>query len=230
MENDWGSTIFMAFLIVASVAGLALLPVLALQLSVHSEILVRHSLVGALYIVICTLGVFAVFYPAKCKGMFQRFQNPLPQAGKSSVPVRIRGHHPDCQNYSGNRIRVGRRVFCAACSGLFVGAIIALVGAASHFFVGLDVAWGSMWMLALGELWMLLGLAQIRFAGYTKAFVNVVFVVGSFVTLVEIDMVSENLLIDLYALGLIAFMLWVRILLSEWNNRRICQTCRLCFQ
>jgi hypothetical protein len=162
--------------------------------------------------------------------MLQKIQNPLPQANKSSIPVQIKGHHPDCQNYSGNRITVGGRVFCAACSGLLVGAIIALIGTAFYFFVGSNVAWGSVWLVALGEIWMLLGLAQIKFAGYVKMILNVVFVAGSFVTLVEADLLGKTLLLDLYVLGLIGFLLWLRILLSEWNNQRTCQMCQSCFQ
>jgi hypothetical protein len=75
----------------------------------------------------------------------------------------------------------------------------------------------------------LLGLAQIKFAGYVKLFINVIFVVGSFVTLVETDLLGGSILVDFYVLGLIVFVLWFRLLLSEWNNGRICQTCQLCF-
>jgi hypothetical protein len=98
-----------------------------------------------------------------------------------------------------------------------------------YFFVGLDIVWSNTWLLLLGEVCILLGLAQIKFAGYVKMFINVIFVVGSFVTLVETDLLGGSILVDLYVLGLIVFMLWFRILLSEWNNRRICQTCQLCF-
>jgi hypothetical protein len=108
--------------------------------------------------------------------------------------------------------------------------MIALIGAALQFFVGLSVVWGSVWLLALGEIGLVLGLAQIKFAGYAKVIVNVVFVVGSFVTLAEADVLGESVLVDLYVLGLIGFLLWLRILLSERNNRRICQTCQSCFQ
>ncbi len=76
---------------------------------------------------------------------------------------------------------------------------------------------------------MLLGLAQVRLVGYVKAILNAVFVVGSAITLVETDMLSGSNLLDLYVLGLIVFLLWLRILLSEWNNRRVCQTCGSCF-
>ncbi len=230
MEKAKVSSVSVAFLLAASIVGLAVIPILVLQPNLGDfPVSARHSLVGALYIAICALGISAVFYPTKCKSMFRKSQNPLSQANKPSIPIQIRGHHPDCQNYSANRIMVGRRAICAACSGLLIGAVIALIGVAAHFFVGLNIAWGSVWLLALGEIWMLLGLAQIKFAGYAKVIVNVFFVVGSFVTLVETDGLGESVLVDLYALGLIAFMLWLRILLSEWNNRRICQTCRSCF-
>ena len=231
MERGRVSTVFIAFLLAVSIVGLAQIPVLVLQPNLEDfQFSVRHSLVGALYSAVCLLGVAAIFYPAKCRGMFQKTQNPLPEANKPSSPVQIEGHHPGCQNYSGNRITVGGRVFCAACSGLLVGAIIALIGAAFYFFVGLNVAWGSVWLVVLGEIWMFLGLAQIKYGGYVKVILNVIFVVGSFVTLVETDVLGKSVLVDLYVLGLIGFLLWFRVLLSEWNNKRICQTCQSCFQ
>jgi hypothetical protein len=229
MGKNLGSTASLMFLIMVSIVGLALIPVLVLQPNIiHVQSSIRQGLAGTLYIAICILGVSAVFYPAKCKSIFGKSQNPLPQA--SNLSVQIRGHHPDCQNYSANRIRVGGQVICAACSGLLIGAVTVFIGAVLHFFVGLNIFWGSVWLLMLGEIWMLLGLAQIKFAGYAKVLVNVVFVVGSFVTLVETDLLGGSILVDLYTLGLIVYMLWFRILLSEWNNGRICQRCQLCFQ
>jgi hypothetical protein len=219
-----------AFLVAVSIVGLALVLLLVLQPNPeHFQPSVRTSVVGSIYSLICLSGIAAVFYPAKCKGLFQK-QNPLSQASGVSGSVRIRGHHPDCQNFSGNRIRINGRELCAACSGLLVGAIIALVGSALQFFIGLTVVSASVWLLALGEIGMVLGLFQIKFAGYAKVVVNVVFVVGSFVALAGADVLGEGLLVDLYVLGLIGFLLWLRILLSEWNNRRICGSCQACFQ
>ncbi len=217
--------------IAVSMAGLALIPVLVLQSKPdYSQVSLWHNLVGALFSVICVLGIAAVFYPARCRGMFQRTQNPMLQTGKHFSSVRIVGHHPGCQKFAANRISIKGREVCAACSGLLVGAIIALVGAALQFFAGLSVVWGGVWLLGLGEIGMVLGLAQIKFAGYAKVIANIIFVVSSFVTLAFSDVLAGSLLVDFYVLGLIAFMLWVRILLSEWNNRRTCQMCTSCFQ
>ena len=227
--KNLGSTASLTFLIVVSVVGLALIPVMVSQTNpTRVQVSIRHGLVGTLYIAICVLGVSAVFYPAKCKSIFGKSQNPLLQT--SNLSVQIRGHHPDCQNYSANRIKVGKRVICAACSGLLIGGATVFIGTILHFFAGLNIIWSSFWLLVLGETLMLLGLAQIKFAGYVKMLVNVIFVVGSFVTLVETDLLGRSILVDLYMLGVIVYMLWFRILLSEWNNGRICQRCQLCFQ
>jgi hypothetical protein len=214
-----------------SCIGLALVPVLTTETSwSDSPSVFGHVLTGALYALVCFLGIFAVFFPTKCRGTFQRTQSPQFQANVRSGAVGIKGHHPNCQSFSGNRIRIGTGFFCAACSGLLVGAIIALAGADLYFFAGLSAGLGSVWLVLLGEILMLLGLAQIRFVGYVKVVINAVFVVGSAITLVETDMLSASILLDLYVLGLIVLLLWLRILLSEWNNRRICQTCGSCFQ
>jgi hypothetical protein len=230
-EKDGVSTVSVAFLLAATIVGLLLIPFLVLQSNLLLfQISVRQNLVGVLYSVICLLGVAAVFYPNKCRGIFQRTQNPVYQVGIPSSPIRIRGHHPDCQNFASNRIRLGQREFCAACSGLLIGAIIAWVSNVLQFFVGFSVVWASMGLLMLGEVGLVLGVTQIKFAGVAKAIVNVVFVVGSFVTLAEADVLGGSMLVDVYVLGLIVFLLWLRILLSERNNRRTCQTCQSCFQ
>ena len=230
MGKDKSSNLSVTLLLLLSIVGLALIPVLVLQPNIQDFQVFNQRIVGILFMTVLLLGIAAAFYPTKCRGLLEKTQNPLPQQKKVANPMRIRGHHPDCQNYSGNRIEVLGRVFCAACSGLLVGAIIALIGTAIHFFVGLNLAGGDVWLLGLGEIGMLFGLAQIKVAGFVKATLNAVFVVGSFATLAAADAVGKSLFVDLYAVGLILFLLWFRISLSEWNNKRTCRRCLLCFQ
>jgi hypothetical protein len=230
MKKGGTSTVPVKFLVAVAIVGLAIIFVLVLHPSLKDfQPSIRHSLVGISYCTICVLGIVAVFYPAKCTSIFQK-QNPLLQTNGSPGSVHVSGHHPDCQNFSGNRIMIIGRELCAACSGLLVGAIVALVGSAIQFFIGLNIISANIWLLALGEICVVLGLVQFKFSGYAKVILNLFFVVGSFVTLAVADVLSESLLVDIYVIGLIGFLLWLRILLSEWNNRQICQTCRLCFQ
>ncbi len=87
---------------------------------------------------------------------------------------------------------------------------------------------GNFWVLAVGEFLMLIGLAQVKMGGYVKMAVNALFVVSSFIMLIEADLAGQNLFVDAYVLGLIVFMLWFRILISEWNNKQTCLVCGHC--
>ncbi|HLN89532.1 MAG TPA: hypothetical protein VK253_05655, partial [Candidatus Binatia bacterium] len=138
------------------------------------------------------------------------------------------GHHPDCEEFSANRLIIRDSVFCAACSGLLVGAVASMTWVVLFSLGFLNLGTGSFWVLSAGEVLMVAGLAQIKMKGYVKMAMNALFVVGSCISLVEVDLVGQSLLVDAYILGLIVFVLWFRILLSEWNNKRICVACGRC--
>jgi hypothetical protein len=217
------------FLVAVSVFGLALVPLLLLQPNLQTDQSpMRRPLVGAIYSVVCVFGIVAVFYPGKCRMMFKKPNDSIDNKNPSASAVQFKGHHPDCEEFSGNRITIRGSVFCAACSGLLVGAIVSIVGVVLFSLGFIDFGTGSLWVLAAGGVLMLVGLAQIKMRGYVKMVVNALFVVGSWISLVGADLVGQNLLIDAYVLGLIVFMLWFRILLSEWNNKRICLACGRC--
>ena len=220
---------FLLFLVGVSVFGLALTPILLLQPNLQLyQLPFRRPLISVLYGVICVAGVIAVFYPAKCRLMFQKPNASLGSNKTSASAIQIIGHHPDCEEFSANRITIKGSVRCAACTGLLIGAIVAMVGVVLFSLGFFDWGTGSLWVLVAGEVLMLVGLAQIKMKGYVKMAANALFVFGSCISLIVADLAGQSLLVDLYVLGLIVFMLWFRILLSEWNNKRICVACGRC--
>ncbi len=223
------SRFFLLFLVAVSVFGLLLVPSLLLQPNLQADPSpIRRPLVGAIYSLVCIVGVVAVFYPGKCRIMFKKPNVSLASRKSSVSAIQFTGHHPDCADFSANRITISGSVFCAACSGLLVGAIAALVGVGLFSLGLLDFGTRSLWVLVTGEVLLLVGLAQIKMRGYVKMAVNALFVVGSCMSLVGGDLIGQSLLVDSYVLGLIVFMLWFRIFLSEWNNKRICLACGQC--
>jgi len=217
------------FLAATAVFGLVLVPLLLLQLNLQADQSpFRRPLISGIYSAVCILGVVAVFYPGKCRMMFQK-PNVSPDSGKTSaLAIQVKGHHPDCEKFSDNRITIRGSVFCAACSGLLIGAIVAMVGIVLFSLDFLSLESGSVWVLVAGEVLMLVGLAQTKFSCYVKMAVNALFVVGSYISLIAVDLAAQSLLVDAYMLGLICFMLWFRILLSDWNNKRVCLACARC--
>lgn len=216
------------FLTAATLFALALIPILLIQPNLQTETSpLRTPLISATYTIICIAGIAAVFYPNKCRTQFQK-PKTSPNIEKKPTPeIPFTGHHPNCENFKNNRITTRFSTYCAACTGLLIGAIIALAGVVL-FSLGFFAGAGNLWVLTTGEGLMLAGLTQTRTKGYTKTTINALFVVGSFISLVATDLAGQSLLIDAYVLALIVFMLWFRIQLSEWNNKRTCTTCGRC--
>ena len=220
------------FAVIVSIFGAVTITVLLLQpVNYVRDFTFTPTLVGSLYFGVCVLGIYAVFYPKKCQRTLI-FQKVIISSRDHSVTpktVQYRGHHPDCLMFSVNRIEIRKNVLCAACSGLLIGAIVALVGAFLYFFIGYTFLWLDPWILVVSNAGMLLGLFQFKFTRYVKLAVNASFVFCSFITLVIADQLGKSLFIDLYVLGLIVFLLATRILLSEFYNKRTCSQCKQCF-
>jgi hypothetical protein len=212
--------------------GLIMLPFLLFQ-SNKFEVNFLNSkfLVGSLYSLVCLFGIVAIFYPQKCQNTFTFRQNATleskSQTGEGSDLI-FKGHHPNCKKFEGNRIKIYRFVFCSACLGLLIGAIFAMIGTMFYFFFGTPFPLANPGILFVGSGGMLLGIVQFVFRSYVKLFVNSLFVVGSLLMLISADLIGGSLLIDLYVVGMIVFLLLTRIMLSEWNNRKICLECGSC--
>ena len=218
---------------VISILGLAIIPVLLQQSNKPlSDVAFNRLLIGSLYTVLCLLGISAVFYPRKCEESFivrtqsKTSKNPRIEPASKSVP--LQGHHPDCEEFSANRIYLRQYVLCAACTGLLAGAIISLTVALFYFFIGIEFMPADSRILLIGYAGLFAGLGQFKLSGYAKMIANLSFVLGSLITLIIADLEGGSLLIDLYVFGLIVFLLLTRILISEWNNSRTCVKCETC--
>ena len=225
-ESKTSFNFFLKFTFVVSIFGLVSIPMLLSQSGKYQiDFSFSKPLIGSLFAGICIVGISAIFYPKKCEKTFMfKKRSELQGQGK----MHFRGHHPDCEKFSANRITIQKATLCSACAGLLVGAVGALIGTFLYFFVGFVPPLADSRVLLVGYAGMLLGLVQFKFGGYVKLMANALFVLGSFVTLTTADLLGRSLLIDLYVLGLIFFLLLARILISEWNNKRICVNCEGC--
>ncbi len=232
MAKTFKTDLFLKFAVVVCIFGL--LTVLALLFQPGSHKIYpqfSRALIGSLYASLCLVGVIAIFFPKNCERAFI-FDPTHPsenegESAESRKKIQFSGHHPDCQHFSPNRLIIKKTTLCASCSGLLVGASAALVGTIFYFFLGFMPVAGFMFLL-VGYACLFFGLFQFRFGGYVKFVANALFVFGSFLTLTAIDNLSANLSIDLYAFGLIIFLLLTRIYISQWNNKRICAKCSRC--
>jgi hypothetical protein len=196
----------------------------------------RKPLVGAVFSLVCGLGILAGTFPSKCSGMFHF--KPARRGKLAQVPAEshqrtpaFQGHHPDCGSFGTHVFRVGIRVFCAGCVGLILGAALSLLGAAMYFFLRLSFELDYLLVFWVGFIGVSCGLLQYHLFNWGRNLVhlavNTFFVFGVFLLLVGVDAVTQNVTTDLYLIALSIFWLFTRILLSQQDHRRICTACRV---
>lgn len=183
-----------------------------------------HSYIARiLFGVICFLGIIAGVAPKWCT-----FASKGERRGSDGVA----GHHPDCGHFPGHTIGLGERVYCAGCSGLVIGACLALLGLFSGFYP-LDLVVGF-WF---GVLLVGLGLAQHFIdlgSGWLHFWLNLFFVLGAWFMFMAIQLMSLGFFVSAYFLVVTVFWIYARIRASQWIHVMVCSgcgvKCRLCFE
>lgn len=234
MRQGINPNFILMFTVSVSLFGLFTTLMLALYPpTIQEDFLWRKPLIGSIFTLICISGIVAVFFPKKCSQTFSVPKTEKPAISNTEDPIfhkisiTLKGHHPDCRRYSAHVIHVDKHVFCAACTGLLLGALVSIAGTTLYFFVGRDIGKTGFIVVLFGQVGIILGFVQFKFKGYTRSGLNAFFVIAAFLTLVGIDKLAENTFIDLYLIFLIVFWLWTRILISQWDHWRICHTCKI---
>lgn len=220
--------LYLVFLVGASVFGLFAVLLFVFNQSVYTDnVAWRKPLVGSIFLLLCATGGVAALSPVKCSVTVghQKNRSRDSQAVAEGSGLIFRGHHPDCAGFSMHVLNVGGHVFCAACAGLFAGALISLALVVVYFFFGLGFGEIALPAVVLGDAGVMVGFLQLKSRGIVRAVLNALFVLGAFFFLRGIDELARSAVIDAFAIALIILWLVTRITLSEWDHARICRLC-----
>ncbi len=161
------SKFFLLFLVAVAVFGLALVPLLLLQPNLQSD----QSSLPATSRKRCILSY--LHWRCSCSVLSWQMSLDVPKTERS-LPIltksllqlfRLKGTIQTVKTSQLIGSQYRGSVFCAACSGLLIGAIAAIVGIALFSLGFFDLGTGSLWVLAAGEVLMIVGLAQIKMSG-----------------------------------------------------------------
>jgi hypothetical protein len=215
---------FLIFAISVSIFGLFTVLIIGINPPmIYGSFFWRKPLIGSIFSLICILGIFAALFPKQCS---QTFHFRKENMNLTSHRIHATSHHPDCGKFSAHVIHVNSHMLCAACTGLLLGAIIALVGTAFYFFGGWHIEEVSFPAVLIGVVGIVLGFLQLKFRGFIRLILNMFFVLGAFLILIGIDELTESLFVDFFLAALIVFWILTRIQLSQWDHWRICNSCK----
>ena len=219
---------FPLFVTIVSIFGMLTVVMLSLNPPVAQQnISWRKLAIGSIFVAICLAGIFAAFFSNRCRtaSAFHSPRDTISIKGKGEPEIKLKGHHFDCGKFSDHVINIGRFSFCAACFGLSLGATLALLGTTAYFLYGIEVVQNGLGIVAVGQVGVAVGFIQFKFKGFSRFALNTVFVLGIFSTIVGVDILARNVIVDLYLELLSIFWLFTRILFSRWDHLRICQEC-----
>lgn len=200
----------------------------------HESFVWRKPLIGSAFSLICILGILAVFFPKQCSGISdavakgKRERSALDNFLSHGTSPTTKGHHPDCEGFSAHVFHMGNRTICTACTGLLLGGLAAFTGTVVYFFGPWHMISNSSLLIWIGVVGVGLGFFQFKVkATAIRLSLNAFFVLGTFLILVGADGLAQSVFADMFVILLAIFWLFTRIVLSQWDHRKICYTCRV---
>ena len=228
MKTETRPRFIMKFMLFVSLFGLFTTVLMMIYPpKVPVDLFQRKPLIGSTFIVICAAGIAAALSPRKCSTSFDTHVPKSMSIRESKIVTSVssEAHHPNCGRFSAHTIQFRGSSYCAACTGLVLGASLAIAISVGYFFLGLSVGGLNLLDLTLGPLGPLVGFVQFAFKGWVRAAANAFFVFGSSLIVIGMDPHVGNFFVDLYVVGLVVFWIMTRIAISQWDHSRICLAC-----
>ena len=224
-----------------SLIGLILASILLFYTPATQDFAWRRSIISSTYALICILGSVAVFFPKKCSRIIcprnwqtvpkMLYNTSMLDEGRTTSLFGFKlthGHHPKCESFSDHELQVGKRTFCAGCTGLLIGALISLVTVSAYFLSQVQLDNVAIPLIGFGFITVPVGLLTpilLARRSTTRFGLNALFILGMSSILVGADTLLHNIQIDLYLIALDILWLATRISLSQLNHERICADC-----
>jgi hypothetical protein len=222
---------FAAFLLLVSVFGLVISTVLLKNpFSFGAAPGYRRALMALVYDLVCISGILAVLFPIACSRVSGARFSPAesPQllgirATRFLGLLVVHGHHPSGSELTKHELLVRGRSYCATCYGLLTGAVVSLT-IMTAFAVSGSQGWVGTYSAYLayyvGVAAVIIGLLQpivLEVGAKARFVLAFVFVVGTSLMLLATELLTANLMADLFVILLAIFWLLSRISLSHWS-------------
>jgi hypothetical protein len=223
--------VYVAFLLLVSIFGLVISTVLLRNpFSFGAAPGYRRMLMALVYDLVCIAGILAVLFPIACSRVsgarFSSAESPQLlgiRATRFLGLLVVHGHHPWGSELTEHELLVRGRSYCATCYGLLAGAVVSLTimtaFAVSGWqgWVGTYSAYLAYYVGVAAVITGLLHPLVLKVGAKARFVVAFVFVVGTSLMLLVTELLTANLMADLFVILLAIFWLLSRISLSHWS-------------
>lgn len=223
------------FLISISIFSLILVAYLIWYSSNLGEKFVLHDfIVGSTFVAVCLFGGIASICPNTCGKIFS-WKLIKKSNNFHSTKSNFKGHHYPCGKFLNHILKIGKKYFCATCTGLLIGAIFGIIGSIVYFYGDFQIE-GISILLPMGVIFVVYGLFQSLMpkmdGALSRLFAGILLVLGSFILLASLDNVGASTFTSLFFIVISIFWVFTKIDLSQREHRKTCLNCsnKLCYR
>lgn len=218
-ETKWSES--NTFSIILSFLGLFLLVFLIFA---TPAVPYTGELIQVLFILICVFGGLAALYPSQCAGIILGKKEALSRKNEDGT----KGHHPDCELFKEHILFIRGERYCAGCTGLLLGAMVAIFGILIYYFYPFSFNGNITVIIGAGTVFLSLFILLLNKApAGVKFTANFFLVFGSLLILLGMINLKTGLIFQLYFLGLILVWIASKSEVSRKNHAQICGDCDL---
>lgn len=218
------------YLALSVVAGIFVLVMVFLGSSGLGEVTFgTRAAVGGVYTASCLLGISIAIRPGWLRRVTNQTGHGPSTATADGRRRRRQGHHPDCEHFKGHTLQIGGKVLCGGCTGLALGSVVSIVGAASYMILSLNESRIVLFsILGAGLFVVSLCLVETRIPAREKSvhlLSNAFLVVGFLLVVTGVLELTAEMVFGLVAVLLSFLWLDTRIQISGWRHFEICKEC-----
>jgi hypothetical protein len=188
----------------------------------------ERLLVGSIFIIISLGGIYSAFRPGRLKRLFIKPDEKKTELKTKSI-ISLAGHHPECKPFEKHSFKYKNSEFCTGCYGLAIGSIIAIISICIYFYYNITVGVNfSIIILSAGFTLLVINYIETLFYHNTMIFhlvSNCLLIIGFLLIVISITEITGEASYGIIATIFSVLWLDVRIHLSQYKHRRICQLC-----
>ncbi len=189
----------------------------------------ERLLISGLFIFVNTLGSISALRPGILRRIIHNTQTKKTQKNQKKQPIRLQGHHPTCGRFIHHTLAYKKKIYCAGCLGLTIGASLANIIMIIYLGGIIHLSSANAFIVLVISLFLIIHgyteLFWLRSNEWYHTITNMFFILG-FALLVFAILERTND-ITYGVISIIFSILWIdaRIYLSRWKHQQICRQC-----
>lgn len=185
----------------------------------------ERTVIGSVFILICTLGILACMDFVRFSGI-DDVQTSKDKGRTNPGPKRV-GHHPDCERFKDHIIETNGKVLCCGCTSLAIGSLIAIILMVLYMVYPQVIPQSGSILFVSGISFVALAFVEtgVHHRRWVHILANILLPLGFLLITVGVSVATGDMALGSIAVLISILLLDTRISISKWKHAEVCTKC-----